>query len=108
MEEAKNINYPLLYLKTNIVESANRILKDILMSKKLCSNWLYIVKKIINYNSNDKKDSNFVNKINKEKIENNKDLHFLNDYTPFYVNKYLKFWEKTADVDDYNFFKIID
>ena len=74
------------------------------MSKKLCSNWLYIVKKIINYNSNDKKDSNFVNKNNKEKIKNNNDLHFLFDYSPFYINKYLEFWEKATDNDDYNFF----
>ena len=37
-EETKKIEYPILYVKTNLVESINKGLKDILISKKKCSN----------------------------------------------------------------------
>ena len=47
----EHINYPLLYSKTNYIESINRILKFLIMSRKLCNNWLYIVKKIIYYSN---------------------------------------------------------
>ena len=47
----KHINYPLLYCKTNYIESINRILKFLMLSRKLSNNWLYIVKKIIYYSN---------------------------------------------------------
>ena len=50
----------MLFCRTNITESVNKVLKDILISKKLSSNWLFIVKKIINYSSiNIEKNTNF-------------------------------------------------
>ena len=53
LKETEYINYPLLFCRTNYIESINRILKYLLMNKKLAYNWLYIVKKIIYY-SNEK------------------------------------------------------
>ena len=47
----EHINYPLLYCKTNYIESINRILKFLMLSRKLSNNWLYIVKKIIYYSN---------------------------------------------------------
>ena len=47
----EHIDYPLLYCKTNYIESINRILKFLMLSRKLCNNWLYIVKKIIYYSN---------------------------------------------------------
>ena len=38
LEATKEINYPLLNIKTNIIESINRVLKYNLLSKKKCSN----------------------------------------------------------------------
>ena len=34
LQETKNINFPLLNIKTNIIESINRVIKDFLMCKK--------------------------------------------------------------------------
>ena len=92
MEEAKKIQYPLLYVKTNLVETINKNLKDILISKKQCSNWIYIIKKIIIYSHKKYQNINKItvtNKIIKDKLENTRKLHFLNEYTPFYIKKYL-------------------
>ena len=38
LEATKEINYPLLNIKTNILESINRVLKYNLLSKRKCSN----------------------------------------------------------------------
>ena len=79
MEETKNVEFPLLYCKTNIIESINKVLKNILISKKLCSNWIYIVKKIINYSHLKSKTINKVILLNKnisEKISNTNELFF--------------------------------
>ena len=51
LEATKEINYPLLNIKTNIIESINRVLKYNLLSKRKCSNWVSIIKKIICYSA---------------------------------------------------------
>ena len=55
------MNFPLLDVKTNIIESINKILKYMLLSKKLCCNWLYVVKKIISYSHTKSENINQIN-----------------------------------------------
>jgi len=39
----------MIFATTNIIESVNKVLKDKLLNKKECCNWVTIVKKIICY-----------------------------------------------------------
>ena len=66
LEESKRRNFPILYVFTNIIESVNKALKYVLLSKKLCSNWLYVVKKIINYSNNKSKEINNITYVKKK------------------------------------------
>jgi hypothetical protein len=86
----------------------NKVLKDILISKKLSSNWLFIIKKIIYYSSiNISKNINCGTKLNKktiEKIDETYNLKFLYNYSDWYIKKYLEFYEKSdLNLDDYEF-----
>ena len=68
------------------------MLKYILVSKKLSSNWLFIVKKIIHYSHIKSKNINQIipdKKDIKNNLENIRCLHFLNDYNPFFIKKFL-------------------
>ena len=49
LEETKDIDYPILFCKTNLVECMNRVLKNNIKLRKLSCNWIYIIKKIIVY-----------------------------------------------------------
>ena len=85
-----------MFIKTNIIESINRVLKCTFISKRLCNNWLYLVKKMINYSHFKSKEINKLsytdlNKENLKKVNNNHSLKFLKKYTPFYIKKYLSF-----------------
>ena len=74
----------------------------------MCSNWLYIVKKIIYYSYEKSKDINnirFLTKTIKHKIDNIRSLNFLYEYTDYYIKKYLEFFEK-AKIDKYKFHHI--
>ncbi len=97
-----------MFTKTNTTESVNKVLKDILISKKLSSNWLFIIKKIIYYSSiNISKNINCGTKLNKktiEKIDETYNLKFLYNYSDWYIKKYLEFYEKSdLNLDDYEF-----
>ena len=73
------------------------MLKKILITKRLSKNWIYIVKKIIIYSHNKAVDINNLRNLNKNtknKIEKTRSLHFLNNYTDYYIEKYLNFDEK--------------
>jgi len=48
-----------------------------------------------------------LNKKNKKILENTASLNFLNNYTPFYINHYLDFYEK-ADLSKFQFFYLRD
>ena len=58
LDKTKHIDWPLMFIKTNIIESINRVLKCTFISKRLCNNWLYIVKKMINYSHLKSKEIN--------------------------------------------------
>ena len=49
LEETKDIDYGILFCKTNLVECMNRVIKNKIKLRKLSCNWMYIIKKIIVY-----------------------------------------------------------
>jgi len=100
LEEIKNTDYPLLFCKINLIESINKDLKKILISKKLSCTWLKTIKKIIIFSHNKSTKINNIRDLNKNTkkiIEKKRCLNFLNKYTDFYIKKYLFFYEK-ADI----------
>ena len=44
LSKIQNYDYPLLFVKNNLIESVNKTLKNKLLGSKYKNNWLYIVK----------------------------------------------------------------